>query len=248
MDKYVHGMDWTGEDGGGFSSFKNYRNFQYNSIKDYIGSEILEVGTGDRSFTQQVLDNLPPPYNLLSIEPSSTLTQLHESKNHFPDNFVFSALDLFGMGSEFFDKFDTVLMIHVLEHIENDLDAMNHIHSLLKKDGFLLIQVPAYQWLFSSHDTSIGHFRRYDKKSLYKKIDHGRFEIIKMCYQDPIGILGSLLYFKILKIKLKSSDGAKLVKKQGQFYENFVIPLEQYLEKYFSFPFGLNLTAVLKKK
>lgn len=247
MDKYVHGMDWTGSDGGGFSLFRNYRNFQYSVIKDYIGNEILEVGTGDKTFTQQILEHKLGNYNLLSIEPSSTLVALHESKNYFPDNFTFLPLDLFEMHGEYLGMFDTVLMIHVLEHIERDVEAINHIHSMLKNDGHLLIQVPAYEWLYSDHDRSIGHFRRYSRKSLSKKIDSSKFEIVKMSYQDPVGILGSLLYFKILKVKLNTQDGSKLVKNQGQFYENFIIPFEQYLEKYFSFPFGLSLTAVLKK-
>ena len=247
MDKYVHGMDWTGNDGGGFSLFNNYRNFQYNTIKDYIGKEILEVGTGDKTFTQQILQNKRDQFRLLSIEPSNTLVKLHEDKDHFPDNFTFLPLDLFEMRGEYLDKFDSVLMIHVLEHIENDAEAINHIYSLLKKDGYLLIQVPAYEWLFSDHDRSIGHFRRYSRKSLRSVIDTTKFQIVKMSYQDPIGILGSLIYFKILKVKLNTNHGSKLVKNQGQIYENYIIPFEQYLEKYFSFPFGLNLTAVLKK-
>lgn len=240
-------MDWTGSDGGGFSHFSNYRNFQYSIIKEYIGEKILEIGTGDKTFTQQILDNKGGKFDVLSIEPSDTLVRLHEGKNHFPSNFNFQKLDLFDMGSDYSSKFDTVLMIHVLEHIEKDAEAINHLHSLLKDGGYLLIQVPAYQWLFSDHDKMIGHFRRYSKKSLQGKIDTSRFEIVKMSHQDPIGIIGSLLYFKMLKVKLNTKDGANLVKNQGQFYENFIIPFEQYLEKYFSFPFGLNLTAILKK-
>ena len=60
-DLYVNDMDWS-KDGNGFSSFNNYRRYQYNLIDKYIGSKILEIGTGDRSFTNQVLENLSHEY------------------------------------------------------------------------------------------------------------------------------------------------------------------------------------------
>jgi hypothetical protein len=68
-----------------------------------------------------------------------------------------------------------------------------------------------------------------------------------MWYQDPIGILGSLYFFKLKKTKLKSSSGQKLLSTQGLIYDKFIIPIEEYIEKFINFPIGLNLTAVLQK-
>lgn len=246
-DKYVHDMDWS-ESGNGFSAFSNYRRYQYNLIKSYIGVNILEIGTGDRSFTKQILLDCKHNFDLLSIEPSKTLFELSKKLGGiYPNNFNFSSLDLFDMGQAFTNKFDTALLIHVLEHIEHDKNALNHIHGLLKDQGHLLIQVPAYQWLFSDHDYSIGHHRRYDKKSLNECIDSKKYRIVRMWYQDPIGILGSLYFFKLKKTKLKSSSGQKLLSTQGLIYDKFIIPIEEYIEKFINFPIGLNLTAVLQK-
>ncbi len=68
-----------------------------------------------------------------------------------------------------------------------------------------------------------------------------------MWYQDPIGVLGSLYFFKLRKIKLKSEEGQNLVSSQGGIYDKYVIPFEKKIEKYITFPFGLSLTAILKK-
>lgn len=245
-DLYVNDMDWS-KDGNGFSSFKNYRKYQYNLIEKYIGNRILEIGTGDRSFTNQILENLKHECTLLSIEPSEVLYNLSSDKNHFPDNFEFISKDLFDMGESYNNKFDTALLIHVLEHIEDDRAALDHIHPLLIDGGHLLIEVPAYQWLYSDHDASLGHHRRYDTRSLKNIVDFNKYKLVKIWHQDPIGILGSLYFFKLKKTKLKSMSGNALLKNQGRIYDNFIIPIEQFFEKFIKFPVGLNLTLILKK-
>jgi phospholipid N-methyltransferase len=245
-DIYVNDMDWS-KNGNGFSSFNNYRRYQFNLISKYIGSRILEIGTGDRSFTDQILHNIHHPHSLLSIEPSEVLYELALDKNYFPDNFKFISRDLFDLDASYQSGFDTALLIHVLEHIEEDKAAIDHIHPLLADGGHLLIEVPAYQWLYSEHDSSLGHFRRYNIKSLKNIIDFQKYKLIKIWHQDPIGILGSLYFFKFKKTRLKSTSGDELLKNQGRIYNNFIIPFEEFLEKFIKFPFGLNLTLVLKK-
>jgi len=245
-DLYVNDMDWS-KNGNGFSSFNNYRRYQFNLIRKYIGSKILEIGSGDRSFTDQILENVKHNYTLLSIEPSEVLYNLALDKNYYPDNFKFISKDLFEMNLNYHNTFDTVLLIHVLEHIEQDRAAIDHIHPLLMDGGHLLIEVPAYQYLYSEHDKSLGHYRRYNKKSLKNIIDFNKYQLIKIWHQDPIGILGSLYFFKFRKTKLKSPNGDALLKNQGRIYNNYIIPFEQFIEKFIKFPIGLNLTLVLKK-
>ena len=57
--------------------------------------------------------------------------------------------------------FDTIILVHVLEHIENDRNTLNHLHLLLFAGGMLLIEVPAIKLLYSIHDEMLGHYRRY---------------------------------------------------------------------------------------
>jgi len=139
-------------------------------------------------------------------------------------------------------------MIHVLEHIQHDREALSHLGRMLRPGGKLLIEVPALPLLFSVHDEALGHFRRYNKKNLRMAIDENIFTIRKLYYQDPIGAMGSFVFFKLKKIKLKSESGIELVKKQGLFFDRFVIPFEAFIEKVVTFPFGLSLTAVLEIK
>lgn len=247
-DKYVYGMDWATNEVKGYLAFNNYRKYQYNLISKFIGKSILEVGSGDRSFTYQILCNNKDIERIISIEPSETLNQLGKDNFLFPKKVEFHQLDLFNITPLDFGLFDSIVFIHVLEHIENDSAALNHAYDLLKPGGCILIEVPALQCLYSQHDNMLGHFRRYTKKYLESIINTDRYKIDKMFYNDPIGVLGSFYYFKIKGIQLKSDEGLNLVKKQGSIYDRFIIPFEQIVEKLITFPFGLNLTAILTKK
>lgn len=62
--------------------------------------------------------------------------------------------------------FDAVVSFDVFEHIENDRKAINEAYRVLKKGGILVFTVPAFQFLFSSHDKVLCHQRRYNKKSI----------------------------------------------------------------------------------
>lgn len=246
-DKYVHGMDW-GQGEISLSDLTNYRQYQYDLVTKFVGKQILEVGSGSRGFTQQILKQNNQLDKLVSIEPSLELHNLYKDKYPFPDFVQSKCVDIFDLTKADFGTFDTIFYIHVLEHIEKDREALDHTYDLLSDGGHVLIEVPALQFLFSDHDRMLGHYRRYNKSMLKNIVDTNKYELVKLWYQDPIGVFGSLFFFKFKKIKLKSDQGRDLVSKQGGIYDKYVIPFEKQLEKLITFPFGLSLTAVLKKK
>lgn len=67
-------------------------------------------------------------------------------------------------------RFDLICMFDVLEHIEDEAASLKRVTALLKPGGKLLITVPAYMWMWSNHDTSLHHFRRYTRKSLAQSL------------------------------------------------------------------------------
>jgi SAM-dependent methyltransferase len=72
-----------------------------------------------------------------------------------------------GINLPFKDKiYDIVGAFDVLEHIEDHKSALSEWKRVLKDDGAIVITVPAYQWLWSEHDVSLHHRRRYTVKSL----------------------------------------------------------------------------------
>lgn len=67
---------------------------------------------------------------------------------------------------EYREKYDAILLFDVLEHIENTQPFIEAVLFHLKKGGFLFINVPALQSLYSKYDETVGHFRRYNTESL----------------------------------------------------------------------------------
>jgi SAM-dependent methyltransferase len=70
--------------------------------------------------------------------------------------------------------FDVVVSFDVFEHIKDDRLAVSEVYRVLKDDGMLIFTIPAYQFLFSSHDRALQHKRRYsrkDVKSLLSRFD-----------------------------------------------------------------------------
>jgi hypothetical protein len=92
-------------------------------------------------------------------------------------------------------QFEVILMLDVLEHIENDTmflqDAVSH---LLDSNGWVLITVPAYQFLFSEHDRMLRHFRRYSPNVCRKLIMDSGLEIV-----NQGGLYSSLLLARSLQ-------------------------------------------------
>ena len=246
-DTIVHGMDWGANELKDFE-LSNYRKYQYDLIGKHIGKNILEIGSGDRSFTNQIVKNAPNIERIISIEPSSTLMELYKDKYKLPNYVTLTEDNLFDLTPESYGLFDTIILIHVLEHVEKDREALSHLHSLLKPGGKILIEVPAMQSLFSVHDKMLGHYRRYNKTNFRAMVDPSLFVTKKLWFQDSIGMVGSFIFFKLKKIELKSNEGVDLVKNQGKLYDKYLIPFEKFYEKFIRLPFGLSLTGILEKK
>ncbi len=76
----------------------------------------------------------------------------------------------------------SVGLFDVLEHIDDDMDFLAHLKSLMKVDARIYISVPAFQTLWSAEDVNAGHFRRYSKKSLANCLKRAGFTVEYLNY------------------------------------------------------------------
>ena len=118
---------------------------------------LWEVGAGNGNAAIPLHKN---GVDVVCVEPlrSGTLTLV---KNGFLTfQATLEALELPDNSIEAIGAFD------VLEHLENPEILLGEIFRILSPGGFFVCSVPAYQWLFSDFDISIGHYRRYSRRKL----------------------------------------------------------------------------------
>ena len=143
---------------------------------------------------------------------------------------------------------EVIGIFDVLEHLEQPQLVMSEVRRVLKPGGLLITTVPAHQFLFSDFDLSIGHFRRYSRKSLEKLLMENGFSSNKIQFMFlglvlPAFILRTLPYKLGRKKKFESQVKAKM----GQ--DKIPRLLQIVLKKIFIFegklplPFGLSLIS-----
>lgn len=143
-------------------------------------------------------------------------------------------------------KFDLIVLTDVLEHIEKDELALSKIRNLLTSNGLLLITVPANMSLWSKHDTTHHHYRRYSFSELKSKLLGANFEINFLSYFNfylfPLVFLGR-------KLKLnENKDDVDITNGITNRLFKFIFSLERYtISKKLRFPIGVSLITLCKK-
>jgi SAM-dependent methyltransferase len=95
---------------------------------------------------------------------------------------------------------ELVTCFDVIEHIDDDRSALAEIARVLKPGGVLMLNVPAYQWMFGDWDVQHGHFRRYDQKGIGRLLLRSGFEILHLSYENLVGLIGAMLVRTLRKI------------------------------------------------
>jgi len=78
--------------------------------------------------------------------------------------------------------FDIVLALDILEHVEDDYLALQEIKRVVKKQGVIIIFVPAFKFLWGKSDKISRHYRRYAKKELINLAGKNNLTILRFSY------------------------------------------------------------------
>lgn len=184
------------------SKANRFNYWMYQSILPFCQGPILEIGSGLGNISKFFLED---QIDILLTDLRPEYCQL--LKKRFGDYSSLLGVENIDLIHPDFDrhyqkhlaKFKTVYALNVVEHIENDLLALENCYKLLQKDGNLIILVPAYNSLFCDLDRELGHFRRYTKKSLSSIFEKVGFQISHRQYFNFAAVGGWFLYGKLLR-------------------------------------------------
>lgn len=150
------------------------------------------------------------------------------------------------------DTYDAVICLDVLYHtgIRNDLEVVEKFYQSLKKDGILIINLPAFDYLKRPHDIVVHTKKRYRKKAFVNELKETGFSIISSSYRMPhlyFIILISKLFRKERNLKEAESDLKELPVWLNTILLNFGRMENWWLGRGFSIPMGSSLFIVAKK-
>ncbi len=214
-----------------------YNRWLFDQFGDCLGERVLEVGAGTGNITQflclgdravTATDVLPAYRNQL------------ESRFAGQSNVDIGSFDLtkpapVEMTS---DKFDTVVCLNVLEHIEDDRFSLGQIGSVLAPRGTLALLVPAHQVLYGEFDRAVGHYRRYSRTKLRDLLVETGFTVRSLRFFSLAATLPWFINGRILKRGFLPVGQTELA--------NRLVPLLK-LERLIGPPFGLSLIAIAHK-
>lgn len=188
-----------------FAAATRFNRWMFDTIRPYCKGHVLEVGSGIGNISRLFLEQgVPLTASDLRQEYCDYLKRNLGSSPSLQDviSVDLASPDLAGQYPQLQAKFDTVIALNVIEHIENDTLALANCRQLLKPGGHLVMLVPAFQALYNKFDEELGHFRRYTARSQRSLLGQARFEVIHQQYFNMVGILGWVLDGKLLKKRL----------------------------------------------
>lgn len=147
------------------------------------------------------------------------------------------------------DIFNVVSLLDVLEHIHDQQKVLSEIRRILKPGGALLLTVPAYMHLWSSHDTVHKHQRRYRKDELLKELVNAGFKVNYVSYYNTYlyPLVGLVRLIKKIMGMEEKSDLQMPAKWVNQLLYR-IFRLERHWIGKIHMPFGVSLVAVAFKQ
>jgi 2-polyprenyl-3-methyl-5-hydroxy-6-metoxy-1,4-benzoquinol methylase len=136
--------------------------------------------------------------------------------------------------------YDTVLYIDVMEHIESDADEFRKAEEHLLPGGHLIVLSPAHPALFSPFDSAIGHFRRYNRRSLQRLGRLPSLTTVRLVYLDSVGLAASLANRVLLKHSMPTST-------QIHLWDSVLVRLSMLIDPILLNKVGKTIVGIWKK-
>lgn len=216
--------------------------WMYAQIKPYCKGKVLEIGSGIGNISKFILhDGFTITLSDYNSNYCDTLATMFADRKHVQDILHLDILDAdFNTKyASLFSSFDTIIGLNVIEHVDDDRTAIENCKKLLAPDGVIIMLVPAYNWLFNSIDTALGHFRRYNKKKVRTLFSKTQMQTIHIHYFNASAIGGWFVSGKILK-------NAVIKQEQMKLY-NRLVPVFKFVDICTFNKVGISLIAVASK-
>ena len=228
----------TGYELESFRRAERWKSYWAELVRPFVTGEVLEVGAGIGGSTALLAKDHDGGW--LCLEPDPAMAQaLGDATARgeiAPEAEVLCGrLDDLPAGR----RFDSVVYIDVLEHIEDDAAELRRAETLLRPGGCLVVLAPAHDWLYSPFDAAVGHYRRYTAGTL-DAVAPPALGRVAYGYVDSLGLPLSLAN----RILLRQAQPRAW---QIRLWDRCLVPLSRIADKIHGGSLGKTLIAVYRK-
>lgn len=217
---------------------ENYNRWIAEMVEKKLKLPILEVGSGTGNITNYFVHS----GTLYATDVDKNLVGELKKKFVAKKNIHALVLDIEKQTpKKFIQYFSSIFAVNVLEHIQNDERALRNMNRLLHKDGSLVLLVPAKKRAYTRLDKEIGHFRRYEKEELRKKIETAGFVIEDIFYFNIVGLVSWIVRDKI------EGNNIQMKPYQIALFDR-IVPIVKRIESLARPPIGISLIVYARKK
>lgn len=232
-------IDYVGDELTLFAAATNWKAYLRSALRTHIAGDVAEVGAG-LGATSKALADIEGVTRWTCIEPDPAMArqlavEMIAAARAYPVDCHAGTLS--DLPDE--QRFDTILYIDVLEHIDDDRAEIVRAFARLRPGGRIVVLCPAWQFLFSPFDKAVGHFRRHTKTSLRRVAGTPMVEVAAF-YMDSVGMLASMAN----KVALRQSMPTR---SQVRFWDRVIVPVSRLVDRLVLRSFGKSVVIVWTK-
>ena len=231
-------FNYVGEELDVFAKAVNWKTYWGGKIKPYLGKTVLEVGAGIGGTTKVLCT--PDYARWVGIEPDAKMVddlRARKAAGEFPANTEFHVSTVQQMDAA--ERFDSIIYIDVVEHIEHDRAELVSAVPHLNPGGHLIVLSPAYPFLYTPFDKAIGHYRRYTRQMI-KDITPPGVSLVKNFHLDSVGLLASLGNLLFLRASQPSE-------KQILFWDRLMVPVSRLTDPLTFYRLGRSVIGIWQR-
>ena len=205
-------------------------------IRPYVGDRVLEVGAGTGNMSVHLMPRSVYWATDVNSHYLDYLVTLRPTRPYMRVAHT-NAVDVetFPTGQ----SFDTVVCLNVVEHVKDDLSALQNIWSVLDDGGRAIILVPCGPGLYGTLDEVLGHFRRYTREQLVGLAEQAGFRVEHVLKFNRPGVPAWWLNGRVLHRKTFGLGQIRLL--------NILTPFFRLVDSWLPLP-PLSIIAILRKE
>jgi glycosyltransferase involved in cell wall biosynthesis len=207
-----------------------------DTILPYVGDRVLEIGAGTGNMSAYLMPRSVYWATDVNTHYIDYLVTMRSTRPYMRVAYT-NATDAGTFPSG--QSFDTVVCFNVVEHVQDDLGALQSIHGALAQGGRAIILVPCGPGLYGSLDEVLGHYRRYTEDQLTGVAQQAGFRVEKILKFNRPGVIAWWLNGRILHRKTFGLGQIRML--------NLLTPIFRLLDPWLPLP-PLSIIAILRKE